>query len=137
VKPCRARGNDQESFVICRSSERRTKEQAMHARFSTRIERESRRVAQRVERRRSALDPSEVNRQIGRILERNAHAAKRYRIETETRADHQYRGCGETKRRQGFFGTFPNASPTQGSSMIPNPAHEERLSPQARTAQRR
>jgi transposase len=88
VKLCRGRGNDKEIFVICRSSERRIKEKAMHARFSTRIERQITRLAERIARRRSALEPGEVNRQIGRILERNAHAAKRYHIEIETRADH-------------------------------------------------
>ncbi len=87
-KLCRAPGNDQELFVICRSKERRTKEQAMHARFSTRIERQITRLAERIERRRSAIDAGAVNRQIGRILERNQHAAKRYRIEIEPRADH-------------------------------------------------
>lgn len=87
-KLCRAPGNDQELFVICRSKERRTKEQAMHARFSTRIERQITRLAERIERRRSAIDAGAVNRQIGRILERNQHAAKRYRIAIEPRADH-------------------------------------------------
>ncbi len=87
VKLCRAQGHEQELFVICRSSERRIKEKAMHARFSSRIERQLTRLAERIERRRSALDPGAVNRQIGRILERNAHAAKRYRLEIETRAD--------------------------------------------------
>ena len=40
VKLCRAYGNPNELFVICRSSARRNKERAMHARFSTRIERQ-------------------------------------------------------------------------------------------------
>lgn len=88
VKLCRAAGNAQEIFVICRSRERRTKEQAMHARFSARIEREITRLAQRIERRRSPIDRAEVERQIGRILERNHRAAGRFRIEIETSADH-------------------------------------------------
>jgi len=88
VKLCPAHGSANELFVICRSSERRHKEKAMHARFSTRIERQITRLAQRIERRRSAIDRGEVERQIGRILERNHHAAERYRIEIDTSADH-------------------------------------------------
>jgi transposase len=46
------------------------------------------RLAARIERRHRTIERADVERQVGRILERNQHAAKRYRIEIESRADH-------------------------------------------------
>jgi transposase len=84
VKLCREAGNATELFVLCRSTARRTKEQAMHARFSGRIERELERLGRRIARSKQPVDRGEVERQVGRILERNQRAAERYRIELET-----------------------------------------------------
>lgn len=80
VQLCRQPGNADELFVLCRSTERRTKEKAMHGRFSTRIERDLQRLAHRIEHRRTRIERDEVERQVGRILERNRRAAQRYRI---------------------------------------------------------
>jgi transposase len=70
-----------ETFVLCRSVERREKEQAMHARFAQRIEQGLDKLGRRLEHARQALDRGKLERQIGRVLERNARAAGRYLID--------------------------------------------------------
>ena len=69
-----------ETFLLCRSAERREKEQAMHERFSVRIEDALARLARRLERAKKPLDRSQIERQIGRLLGRNARAAARFHI---------------------------------------------------------
>lgn len=67
-----------ETFVLCRSAERRQKEKAMHERFALHIEEGLGRLARRIERARRKLDRGPLERQIGRLLERNSRAAGRY-----------------------------------------------------------
>ena len=67
-----------ETFVLCRSAERRQKEKAMHERFSMHIEEGLGRLARRIEKARRKLDRSPLERQIGRLFERNSRAAGRY-----------------------------------------------------------
>jgi transposase len=69
-----------ETFLLCRSAERREKERAMHERFIKRIDEGLTALARRIERARSPLDRETIGRQIGRLLERNARAAGRYQI---------------------------------------------------------
>jgi transposase len=69
-----------ETFLLCRSAERRHKERAMHERFATRIEAGLASLGRRIARAKAPLDRSAIERQIGRLLERNRRAAKRYRI---------------------------------------------------------
>jgi transposase len=73
----------QETFVLCRSVERREKEQAIHDRFQKRIEQGLDKLGKRIEHARVALERSKLERQIGRLLERNARVAGRYLIELE------------------------------------------------------
>jgi len=70
-----------ELFLLCRSIDRRQKELAMHERFSRRIEEGLGQLAVRFRRSRKRLDRGTIERQIGRLLERNRRAAARYRIE--------------------------------------------------------
>jgi len=63
-----------ETFVLCRSQERRAKEQAIHARFARRIEAGLTQLARRVAAQRRP-DRATIERQIGRLLGRNARAA--------------------------------------------------------------
>src|ERR1700751_2443125 len=72
-----------ETIVLCRSADRRSKEKAMHAKFSRRIERALERLAIRIARSRKRLDPATVNRQIGRILQQNQRAAARFKVMLE------------------------------------------------------
>jgi len=70
-----------ETFVLIRSVERREKERAMHERFARRIEAGLERLGRRVGRARHPLDVRRLERQLGRLLERNQRAAGRYLIE--------------------------------------------------------
>jgi transposase len=72
-----------ETVILCRSADRRSKEQAMHARFSRRIEAALDRLAARIARSKKRLDPAPLNRQIGRILQHNQRAAARFAIALE------------------------------------------------------
>jgi transposase len=67
-----------ETFVLCRSAERRQKEKAMHERFSLRIEEGLGSLARRIRKARRRLDRGPLERQIGRLLERNSRAAARF-----------------------------------------------------------
>jgi transposase len=69
-----------ETVVLCRSAERRSKEQAMHDKFSKRIQAALKRLAGRIVRSKRRLDREEVNRQIGRILQQNQRAAQRFTV---------------------------------------------------------
>jgi transposase len=69
-----------ETVLLCRSAERRSKEQAMHDKFSERIEAALKRLAGRIARSKRRLDREEVNRQIGRILQQNQRAAQRFKV---------------------------------------------------------
>src|SRR6201987_2746768 len=69
-----------ETVILCRSADRRSKEQAIHAKFSQRIEAELERLAARIARSKKPLDAATVNRQIGRILQRHQRAAARFTI---------------------------------------------------------
>ena len=73
----------EETVILCRSADRRSKEQAMHDRFSRRIETALERLAARVARSKRRLDPAPVNRQIGRILQQNQRAAARFTVALE------------------------------------------------------
>src|ERR1700758_288066 len=53
-----------ETVILCRSADRRSKEQAMHDKFSRRIEEALGRLAARIVRSKKRLDPTTVNRQI-------------------------------------------------------------------------
>jgi transposase len=70
----------QETVILCRSADRRSKERAMHDKFSGRIEAALQRLAGRIARSKQRLDPAQVNRQIGRILQQNQRAAARFVI---------------------------------------------------------
>src|SRR5580693_761066 len=72
-----------ETVILCRSADRRSKEKAMHDKFSRRIEAALERLAGRIARSKKRLDPTKVNRQIGRVLQQNQRAAARFAIALE------------------------------------------------------
>ena len=87
VKLC-ASPDGKETFILCRSSERREKEKAMHERFERRIEEGLTSLANRLERARKRPNRSQVERQIGRLLGRNSRAAALFDIRvTEAQRD--------------------------------------------------
>jgi len=69
-----------ETAILVRSAERRTKERAMHDKFSGRIERALESLEARIAGARKPVDAATVNRQIGRILQRNQRAAARFAV---------------------------------------------------------
>jgi transposase len=72
-----------ETVILCRSADRRSKEKAMHDKFSARIEAALERLSARIARSKKRLDPAPLNRQIGRILQQNQRAAARFAIALE------------------------------------------------------
>jgi len=72
-----------ETVILCRSADRRSKEQAMHEKFSRRIAEALERLSGRIARSKRRLDPSTLNRQVGRILQQNQRAAARFKIKLE------------------------------------------------------
>jgi transposase len=87
LKICRGpEGN--ETFLLCRSAARIEKERAMHERFCKRIEAGLDRMARRIATSKRRLDLGVLERQIGRLLERNARAAARYSISIEDDDSH-------------------------------------------------
>jgi transposase len=72
--------DEAETFVLCRSRERRLKEQAMHQRFANRIEAGLASLERRLKKARQQLDRGPIERQIGRLLQRNSRAAGRYLV---------------------------------------------------------
>jgi transposase len=72
-----------ETVILCRSAERRSKERAMHEKFAARIEAALEQLAARIQRSRRRLDSTQVNRQIGRLLQRNQRAAARFLVRLE------------------------------------------------------
>jgi transposase len=80
VKLCR-RAGEEDLFVLCRSAARVEKEKAMHERFAQRIEAGLSSLLHRMERSRKRLKRAAIERQLGRLLQRNSRAAARYSIE--------------------------------------------------------
>jgi transposase len=70
----------EETVILCRSADRRSKERAMHDKFSGRIDAALQRLAARITRSKKRLDAAQVNRQIGRILQQNQRAGARFAI---------------------------------------------------------
>ena len=71
----------EEAFVLCRSKERQEKEKAMHQRFEARIEKALVKLENRLTKAKKPVKLSKVERQIGRLLERNSRAAGLFQIE--------------------------------------------------------
>jgi hypothetical protein len=79
VKICQG-PDGQESFLLCRSAARIEKEQAIHERFGARIEMGLGALGRRIAKAKRPLDRGALERQIGRLLERNHRAAAAYAI---------------------------------------------------------
>jgi len=80
VKLCAAPDGEPETFILCRSQDRMDKERAMHARFSTRIVQALAKLQARIAKSQKRLNRDAINRQIGRLLQRNQRAAARFAI---------------------------------------------------------
>jgi transposase len=95
VKLCKGPDGD-ETFILCRSAARREKERAMHERFSQRIREGLCSLKRRLERARKKADRSQVERQIGRLLQRNSRGAGKFDVKV----------CEDSSRASGLVVTW-------------------------------
>jgi transposase len=79
VKLCPCPDGGSETYILCRSRDRREKEQAMHARFEKRIEEGLTKIAAGCARRRQ--DVMTISRRVGRLLGQNTRAAGLYDVQ--------------------------------------------------------
>jgi hypothetical protein len=84
VKKCPS-PDGRETFILCRSAERRSKEQAMHERFAQRIRQGLEKLATACGRRK--LDPLTVSRRVGRLMGQNTRAAGLFNVQVTTQAN--------------------------------------------------
>jgi transposase len=84
VKLCSA-PDGQETFVLCRSRDRREKEKAMHERFEKRIEEGLQRIEAGCQK--QHLQPLVAAQRLGRLLGQNSRAAGLFQTEVRTAAD--------------------------------------------------
>ena len=84
VKLCATPDGD-ETFVLCRSRDRREKEKAMHDRFEQRIEEGLQRIASSCAKQR--LEPLIVAQRVGRLLGQTSRAAGLFHTEVKASAD--------------------------------------------------
>ena len=79
VKLCPCSDGGAETYILCRSRDRREKEQAMHERFEKRIEDGLTKIAAACARRRQEVGPLE--RRVGRLLGQNTRAAGLFEVQ--------------------------------------------------------
>lgn len=72
-----------DTFILCHSVARQEKESAMHERFSERIVRGLASLSRRLEAARKSVERSSVERQIGRLLERNSRSGRKFEVTVE------------------------------------------------------
>lgn len=84
VKLCPSPDGD-ETFILCRSDQRREKEKAMHVRFEERIAEGLSKIE--VSCRKGKHDPLAIERRIGRLLGQNSRAAGLFHVKVERRDD--------------------------------------------------
>ena len=77
-----------ETFILCRSADRQEKERAMHERFRRRIVQGLESLGRRLERARNRVSRVAVERQIGRLLERNSRAGGGFQVRVVSDRSH-------------------------------------------------
>jgi len=84
VKIC-ASADGQETFILCRSQDRRQKEQAMHERFEKRLEAGLKKLEDSCRQRKHQA--TVVAQRVGRLLERNSRGAGQFKVQVVQEAD--------------------------------------------------
>lgn len=84
VKRCASPDGD-ETFILCRSEDRRKKEQAMHERFEKRIEDGLKKIEATCSKRK--CDPITIAKRVGRLLGQNSRAAGLFETDVIKTAD--------------------------------------------------
>ena len=85
VKLCQSPEGDEEVYILCRSSDRREKEEAMHRRFEQRIEKELQKIEASCKRRKWKKEV--IDRRIGSVMAKNSRAAGLFEVEVQEAAD--------------------------------------------------
>ena len=85
VKLCQSPEGDEEVYILCRSSDRREKEEAMHRRFEQRIEKELQKIEASCKRRKWKKEV--IDRRIGSVIAKNSRAAGLFEVEVQEAAD--------------------------------------------------
>lgn len=85
VKLCPCPDGGSETYILCRSRDRREKEQAMHARFEKRIEEGLTKIAAGCAKRAHKL--GEIERRVGRLLGQNTRAAGLFDVQISAAAN--------------------------------------------------
>ncbi len=81
VKLCRSPDGGEETFILCRSQDRRDKEKAMHDRFEKRIDEALEKVRKSCQKRK--WKKQVIDRRIGRIMAKNSRAAALFEVEVK------------------------------------------------------
>jgi transposase len=84
VRFCPAPGGE-EIFLLCRSAQRKEKEQAMHERFEKRIEEGLDKIVASCRKRKQL--PAAVGQRVGRLLGKNSRAAGAFEVKIDADAD--------------------------------------------------
>jgi transposase len=85
VQRCRGSDAEGETYIVCRSRDRASKEQAMGERFVQRIETGLARIAAACARRPCTV--GQIERRVGRLLGKNTRAAGLFRVVVESAAE--------------------------------------------------
>ena len=85
VKLCSAPDGGQETYILCRSRDRREKEKAMHERFEKRIDEALEKVQVSCQKRKWKKEV--IDRRIGRIMAQNSRAAKLFEVAVKQAGD--------------------------------------------------
>lgn len=78
VKTCPSPDGGKETYILCRSRDRREKEKAMHERFERRIDEALEKVRASCEKRKWKKE--EIDRRVGKIMAKNSRAAGLYEV---------------------------------------------------------
>jgi len=81
VKLCRSPDGGQETYILCRSQDRRDKEKAMHERFEKRIDEALAKVQASCRKRKWKKEV--IDRRIGKIMAHNSRAAGLFEVEVK------------------------------------------------------
>jgi transposase len=85
VKLCQSPDGDDETFILCRSSDRRKKDEAILRRFEEKIEQRLVKMQARCEKQKR--DVQKVEREVGRLLGQNTRAARLFEVTVKPDAE--------------------------------------------------
>ena len=85
VKLCLSPDDEEEVFILCRSSDRREKEAAMHRRFEQRIENELQKIVASCTKRK--WKKQVIDRRVGRVMANNSRAAGLFEVDVSEGSD--------------------------------------------------